>query len=49
MRVDDLVRLEETGELPEFVLFWGGKRTHGGVGKGCLSHSGIRRRSPSAA
>ncbi|GAA2420835.1 NADAR family protein [Actinomadura vinacea] len=32
MRIDDLIELEERGELPEFVLFWGGK-----TAKGCLS------------
>jgi ribA/ribD-fused uncharacterized protein len=37
MRAEDLVRLEKAGELPEFVLFWGGERTHGGVGRSCLS------------
>jgi ribA/ribD-fused uncharacterized protein len=32
MRIEDLITLERHGELPEFVLFWGG-----GHGKGCLS------------
>lgn len=32
MRVNDLIELEERGELPEFVLFWGGKKP-----KGCLT------------
>ncbi|MBC6458347.1 NADAR family protein [Actinomadura sp. HBU206391] len=36
MRVDDLIRMERRGELPEFVLFWGGKQHHG-IGKSCLS------------
>ncbi|MFI6517274.1 NADAR family protein [Spirillospora sp. NPDC050679] len=29
MRVTDLIELEERRELPEFVLFWGGKRRKG--------------------
>ncbi|WP_067477177.1 NADAR family protein [Actinomadura hibisca] len=32
MRVADLIKLEEQRQLPEFVLFWGGKQR-----KGCLS------------
>ncbi|MFF5263111.1 NADAR family protein [Actinomadura viridis] len=32
MTIDELIELEERGELPEFVLFWGGKQA-----KGCLS------------
>ncbi|XVQ12700.1 NADAR family protein [Spirillospora sp. CA-255316] len=32
MHIDDLIELEGRGELPEFVLFWGGKQA-----KGCLS------------
>ena len=32
MRTEDLVELERRGTLPEFVLFWGGKKA-----KGCLS------------
>src|SRR5687767_8503960 len=30
--MDELLELEERGELPEFVLFWGGRQP-----KGCLS------------
>ncbi|MEV5706274.1 NADAR family protein [Actinoallomurus sp. NPDC052274] len=38
MRVDDLIPLEEQGELPELLLFWGHRPPKGGgVGKGCLS------------
>ncbi|GAB3985185.1 NADAR family protein [Actinoallomurus acanthiterrae] len=38
MRVEDLVRLEERGELPELLLFWGHRPPKGGgVGKSCLS------------
>jgi ribA/ribD-fused uncharacterized protein len=38
MRVDDLVRLEEAGDLPEMLLFWGHRPpARGGVGKSCLS------------
>jgi ribA/ribD-fused uncharacterized protein len=38
MRVEDLVRLEEQGELPELLLFWGHRPPKGGgVGKACLS------------
>jgi ribA/ribD-fused uncharacterized protein len=38
MRVEDLVRLDERGELPELLLFWGHRPPKGGgVGKGCLS------------
>ncbi|MEV0404683.1 NADAR family protein [Actinoallomurus sp. NPDC050550] len=38
MRVEDLVRLEEQGELPELLLFWGHRPPKGGgVGKSCLS------------
>jgi len=32
MRIDELIELEERGELPDFVLFWGGRQP-----KGCLS------------
>lgn len=38
MRVEDLIRLERRGELPELLLFWGHRPPRrGGVGKGCLS------------
>jgi ribA/ribD-fused uncharacterized protein len=37
VNIDDLITLERRGELPEFVLFWGGWKPAGGVGKGCLS------------
>ena len=37
MRVDDLVRLERLGELPELLLFWGHRPPKTGVGKSCLS------------
>jgi ribA/ribD-fused uncharacterized protein len=29
MRVEDLIELEQRGELPEFVLFWGGRKPKG--------------------
>jgi ribA/ribD-fused uncharacterized protein len=32
LRMDDLLEMEKRGELPEFVLFWGGRQP-----KGCLS------------
>ncbi|GAA4133130.1 NADAR family protein [Actinomadura keratinilytica] len=32
MRIEQLIELERRGELPEFVLFWGGTKP-----KGCLS------------
>jgi ribA/ribD-fused uncharacterized protein len=32
MRIDELIELEERGDLPGFVLFWGGREP-----KGCLS------------
>jgi ribA/ribD-fused uncharacterized protein len=38
MRREELVRLEESGDLPELLLFWGHHAPEGGgVGKGCLS------------
>jgi ribA/ribD-fused uncharacterized protein len=40
MRVEELVRLEEAGTMPELLLFWGHRppRADGrGVGLGCLS------------
>jgi ribA/ribD-fused uncharacterized protein len=38
MRVEELVRLEEAGGLPEMLLFWGHRPpAGGGVGRGCLS------------
>lgn len=38
MRVDDLVRLEQRGELPEMLHFWGHRPPKGGgLGKSCLS------------
>jgi ribA/ribD-fused uncharacterized protein len=37
-RVEDLVRLEEAGTMPEPLLFWGHRPPRGGgVGIGCLS------------
>src|SRR3954471_5323276 len=38
MNVGELIRLEESGALPELLLFWGHRPPKGGgVGKGCLS------------
>lgn len=38
MRVEDLTALEERGELPEFMLFWGHRPPkNGGGGTTCLS------------
>lgn len=38
MRVEELVRLEETAEMPPLLLFWGHRPPRGGgVGKGVLS------------
>ncbi|WP_433327883.1 NADAR family protein [Spirillospora sp. CA-294931] len=31
MSIDELIRLEESGELPEFVLFWGGRQRKGAL------------------
>jgi ribA/ribD-fused uncharacterized protein len=36
--VEELIRLERLGELPELLLFWGHRPPKGGgVGRGCLS------------
>jgi ribA/ribD-fused uncharacterized protein len=38
MRVEELVRMEADGALPEMLPFWGHRPPRGGgVGKGCLS------------
>lgn len=38
MRVEDVIRLEEAGVLPEPLLFWGHRPpAGGGVGRSCLS------------
>ena len=38
MDLGELARLDEAGELPELLLFWGHRQPKGGgVGKSCLS------------